>query len=166
MNHADTNPIDDLSYDDMQQLPNLADKIVVAVDGSPESAAALRWARDFVESSGGEIAVITAYAVTLAVTEAPFVHSDMYREADDAATEHVGSLIETTFGHGNVPHLVALGPIEQLVERHCLGSEMIVVGTRARRRWTDRWRGSTTNRITGAVDVPVISVPGGQAHAA
>ena len=45
----------------MTDPPGPPRPILVAVDGSPESAAALRWARDHAAACGHPLRVVTAY---------------------------------------------------------------------------------------------------------
>ena len=56
-------------------------------------------------------------------------------------------------------HVVALGPIERVLDEHAADAALVVVGTRRRRRWYQRLMGSAVNRVTGRLDCPVVSIP-------
>ena len=129
---------------------------VVAVDGSPESRAALQWAVDHAQSTDTTLKVVTAYPQPTAEVEFPPVYVDIYGVA---ASERALEVIESVLGHRDVDHVVAEGAIDTVLVEHSEGASTIVVGTRARRRFWHRFRPSLTNRITGRVESTVISVP-------
>ncbi len=129
---------------------------VVAVDGSPESRAALRWAADHARASGTTLKVVTAYPQPMTEVEFPPVYVDLYGLA---ARERALEVIESVLGHRVVDHVVVEGTIETVLVEHGEGASTIVIGTRARRRLWHRFRRSLTDRITGRVDSTVISVP-------
>lgn len=129
---------------------------VVAVDGSPESRAALQWAVDHAQSTGTTLKIVTAYPQPSAEVEFPPVYVDIYGVA---ARERALEVIESVLGHRDVEHVVAEGAIDTVLVEHAEGASTIVIGTRPRRRFWHRFRPSLTNRITGRVDSTVISVP-------
>jgi nucleotide-binding universal stress UspA family protein len=75
------------------------------------------------------------------------------------STELSQPILVAVFGHNDLDHVVALGPIERVLDDHSHDAAMIVVGTRATDSWLARLRGSVTNRLTGQVACPVVSVP-------
>ena len=129
---------------------------VVAVDGSPESRAALQWAVDHARTTGTTLKIVTAYPQPVTELEFPPMYVDLYGVA---ARKRALEVIESVLGHSEVDHVVAEGPIDTVLVDHAEGASTIVIGTRARRRFWHRFRPSLTNRITGRVDSTVISVP-------
>lgn len=129
---------------------------VVAVDGSPESRAALHWAADHARTTDTTLKIVTAYPQPAAELEFPPVYVGLYGAA---ARQRALEVIESVLGHRNVDHVVAEGTIDTVLVEHAEGASTIVIGTRARRRFWHRFRPSLTNRITGRVDSTVISVP-------
>lgn len=129
---------------------------VVAVDGSPESRAALQWAVEHARATGTALKIVTAYPQPVTEVEYPPVYVDLYGVA---ARERALEVIEFVLGHSDVDHVVAEGAIDTVLVEHAEGASTIVIGTRARRRFWHRFRPSLTNRITGRVDSTVISVP-------
>ncbi len=129
---------------------------VVAVDGSPESRAALQWAVDHARTAGTTLKVVTAYPQPVTDVEFPPLYADLYGVA---ARERALEVIESVLGHREVDHVVAEGAIDTVLVENGEGASTIVIGTRARRRFWHRFRPSLTNRITGRVNSTVISVP-------
>ncbi len=134
----------------------VAGPTVVAVDGSLESRAALEWAADHARSTGTSLKIVTAFPHPLVEVEFPPIYLDLYGVA---ARERALVVIESVLGHRDVDHVVAPGAIETVLASHAEGSSTVVIGTRARRRFWHRLRPSLTNRITGRVSSPVISIP-------
>jgi nucleotide-binding universal stress UspA family protein len=136
--------------------------IVIAVDGRPPSIAALTWARDSLIQPDDRIRIVTAYTSPLIASEVPIRTEDLV-EAHDHARRAARDAVQLVFGsrHADavVDHVVALGPIERVLDTHAAEATLVVVGTRPRRRWRERLRGSTTNRVTGRLNCPVISIP-------
>jgi len=85
------------------------------------------------------------------------------RESAECARSAGEAAIASVFGPSGwrpeIEHVVEAGCIEHLVERHSENATLLVIGSRSRRRLRDRLRPSATNRITGRVSCPVVSVP-------
>ena len=60
---------------------------------------------------------------------------------------------------GSIEHLVAMGPVERVVVDASRDASVVVIGTRSTEGWTAKLRGSLTNRLTGQLTCPVVSVP-------
>lgn len=56
-------------------------------------------------------------------------------------------------------HIVELSTIDDMIDRHGSDAAFVVLGSRFRRRISERLRPSATNQITGRTTCPVISVP-------
>lgn len=148
--------------------------IVVAVDGRPESAQALRWAARQAETTGAGLRVVSAFDQPAVGSDAAGAYWRSYLSARESTQERVGDVIDTVLGDGarlrpDVDHVVAPGVIDHVLADHTHDASMVVVGTRCTRRWSARLRPSLTNRLTGKLDCPVVSVApssGDQAAAA
>jgi nucleotide-binding universal stress UspA family protein len=137
--------------------------IAVAVDGSHESRHALKWAVNHAESHGFVIRVVTAYITPHVALDHPMPIAILDVDAAEIARERAAAAVVDVLGNSTallvVEHVVTSGPIDRVLGDRANGVAMIVVGTRRRRRWWDRFRLSATNRLTGKVDVPVIAIP-------
>lgn len=139
--------------------------IVVAVDGSPPSEQALRWAVEQSASTGQSIRIVTAYSLPIGGVDVPLALFDLNLDAADAARQRASGVLDRVLGDGasaaGIEHLLVAGAIDHALDQHAADAAMVVLGTRSRRRWRERLCSSTTNRITGRLDVPVISIPAG-----
>ena len=151
--------------DDMRTItrdarPNV---IAVAVDGSHESRHALEWAVIHAESHGFAIRVVTAYITPHVALDHPMPIAILDVDAAEIARERAAAVVVDVLGDSTallvVEHVVSSGPIDRVLGDQGEGFAMIVVGTRRRRRWWDRFRLSATNRLIGKVDVPVMAIP-------
>ena len=136
--------------------------VVVAVDGGPASIAALTWARDALIDPTDRIRIVTAYSSPIVASEVPIRTEDIH-DARESAQHAAAIAVRTVFGTDRpgavTEHVVAFGPIEAVLDKHASDVAFVVVGTRRRRRWRERLRGSTTNRVTGRLTCPVVSIP-------
>lgn len=137
--------------------------IVVAVDGRPESAQALRWAARQAEHTGAGLRVVSAFDQPAVGSDAAGAYWRAFLSAEESTEARVGDVIDTVLGDGarrrpDVDHVVAPGVIDHVLADHSHDASMVVVGTRSTRRWSARLRPSLTNRITGKLDCPVVSV--------
>ena len=124
--------------------------IVVAVDGSSESIAGLRWAATQARAELRPVVVVTAYQAA-AVGGHRSARRDARRRAQAAIAEVVGL--------HRVEHHVELGDVLDVLRQWGDRAAMIVVGTRHSDGWRSRFRASVTNRLTGSVACPVVAVP-------
>ena len=144
--------------------------VVVAVNGTTESIAALRWAASTADEANLQLLIVTAFSRTPIGVDAPISCHDLQVDAEASASAGARRAIDAVFGstwgdhperHATRPikHVVDAGSIDSVLDRYGTGAAMIVIGTRLRRHWWHRFRSSTTNRITGAATCPVISIP-------
>ncbi len=141
--------------------------VVIAVDGQRSSIAALTWARDSLIQPDDRVRIVTAYSSPLIASEVPIRTEDLI-DARERAQQAALDAIRLVFG-GQQPgsgfeHVVALGPIERVLEEQTADAALVVVGTRRRRRWYQRLTGSAVNRVTGRLDCPVVSIPDAMFH--
>ncbi len=137
-------------------------RIVVGVDGTAASRQALEWVRNNLLAPSDELCVVTAYQPPHYVAEVAVSTFDP-REAELFARRTAQRSIRAVFGPdeptGGLVHIVEVGSIDNLIDRYGSDAAFVVLGSRSRRRLSERLRSSATNRVTGRTRCPVISIP-------
>jgi len=133
--------------------------IVVAVDGSPESANALKWASTQADATGCKLRIITYYRHYYVAGESAGVSWEQFESTKLSAEARASEVIEDVLGSSDVDHIIALGPVDRVLIDHGRDASMIVLGTRSSFGLRGAVRSSTTNRVTGKVPCPVVSIP-------
>jgi nucleotide-binding universal stress UspA family protein len=137
-------------------------KIVLALDGSAESLAAIPYARELVEREGGSIEAIhvrellmgRAGGQTLNANEDE-VTASVRRAVDELAQAGVSITLDVaTAAAGGPAHVIA-----ELARRS--QADMIVMGTRGRGQVAGLLLGSVTQRLLHLGPCPVLAVPPG-----
>lgn len=138
--------------------------MVVGVDGSAGSAAALAWAAAHAPLLDAEVVVVHSIDVSLAVPPPtvpapPFVLDDELRAGmRDAVHEWCAPLRDA-----GVPHRAelyegnAVGAINQLVAQE--HADLVVVGRRGRGGFAELLLGSVASSLSRHAAVPVVIVP-------
>jgi nucleotide-binding universal stress UspA family protein len=131
-------------------------RIVVGVDGSPHSEAALRWALDLAEARQGELTTVFSWQV-------PFVSIPMAFDRGKLEEEYKQYLVEVVSAvvpRPPVPlqNVVAEGdPAEALlIASH--NASLLVLGTRGRSPFAGMMLGSVSQRCAAAATCPVVLV--------
>jgi len=135
------------------------ERIVVGVDGSEISRAALQWAVD-------EARRRTATVEAIHVLHQPFVYGYAYLaevETDDYAEEAQKVLNEAiaaidTTGVAVEPRVIAGGPSQVLVEA-AKGADLLVVGSRGRGGFSGLLLGSVSQQVAHHAPCPVVIIP-------
>jgi nucleotide-binding universal stress UspA family protein len=136
--------------------------IVLALDGSPESLAAVPYARELVQREGGSIEAIhvrellmgRAGGQTLNANEDE-VTASVQRVVDELAQADVSvTLNVATAAAGGPAHVIA-----DLARRS--NADLIVMGTRGRGQVAGLLLGSVTQRLLHLAHCPVMAVPPG-----
>jgi len=141
--------------EDTTQVP----PVTVAVDGSEESCHALRWAAEQAQVIGTYLRVVTCYSHQYAGGKASRVAWDRFASTKNEATAVAQAAIKKVLGTLDIEHVVTLGPVEAALIDQGADASMIVVGTRSAFAVEPRSYQSTTDRITGRVACPVVSIP-------
>jgi nucleotide-binding universal stress UspA family protein len=139
-------------------------RIVVGVDGSPGSKAALRWAMTQAQLTGATIEAITSW-------QHPVMWGYTYGvpalyEADDLAASAEKSLGETVAemaGHLGQPvdvlsHVVEGHPAE-ILTKAATGAQLLVVGSRGHGTFAGLMLGSVSQHCVQHAPCPVVVVP-------
>ena len=138
-------------------------RIVVGIDGSPGSQAALRWAVAEAQLRGASVEVITAYSMSYVAMNPEFAYQNpealvarvKEMQADAIAEESPGAPDVTI-----VPQVVP-GPAAEALARAAQGAELLVVGSRGRGRVRDLLLGSVSSYVTNHAPCPVVVVRSG-----
>jgi nucleotide-binding universal stress UspA family protein len=137
--------------------------IVVGVDGSEPSKAALSWAREEALLRGCAVRVVYAwFAQPLLVTGAPLVAQDwesLRRSADDFLREFVAAEIGEHEGVDVDGVAVHGSPADTLV-KHAKGAQLLVVGSRGHGGFAGLLLGSVSQQCVHHAPCPVVIVRG------
>ncbi|MEM7286192.1 MAG: universal stress protein [Actinomycetota bacterium] len=132
--------------------------IVVGVDGSDESVAALRWATHHAACVGSRVRAVTAFGAPPPRGASALGYMEEFEVAEAIAATHAGEAIARSGVDQPIERVVAAGPADEVIARHATDAAMIVLGTRDTARWQARLRGSLTSRLSGGAPCPVVSV--------
>lgn len=147
------------------RAPSAHRRIVVGIDGSPESCAALEWAVRDAECTGGEIDAVLAYDSGLAwIDVGSEYESAIVKHSAAHASEELHEVLAAMRPDGNWPvtvhPLVVAGqPAEVLVEL-ARDADALVVGSRGRGAFAGLLLGSVSQRCAERSTCPVVVVPG------
>lgn len=137
--------------------------VVVGVDGSAHSDAAVRWALGEAELRGGEVTAVYAWQMPFVSMPGAFDRDEL----EKAAKEFLIGTLASIERSPAVPlrPLVAEGdPAESLINV-CEGADILVLGTRGRSPFAGLVLGSVSQRCAAAAHCPVLLVKAPQEHA-
>ncbi|MFF9013580.1 universal stress protein [Streptomyces sp. NPDC014870] len=132
-------------------------RVVVGIDGSPASYAALRWAVDYARMAGAGVEAVAAYDVAGGIGwSAPAV--DAALDAEEARRK-LGAEIRDVLGTlHDVPveeHMVRGNAVEALITAS-EGAELLVVGNRGRGGFARLLLGSVSQQCALHASCPVV----------
>jgi len=136
-------------------------KVVVGVDGSPSSIAALRWAVEQAEKTGADVVAVHAWEYPYygdisgsSATPSPEVFIDGARALLDEALQKVD--VPPSL---RVEPVVAEGSASRVLLDGANGAELLVVGARGRGGFLHLLLGSVASQCVNHATVPVVVVP-------
>jgi len=135
-------------------------KIVVGVDGSPNSEAALQWALGEALARGGELRLVRAWQDPYLWTDPEAiaqVHGDIFsgEQAElDAVADHVQAELRRP-----VDREVVIGPAASVLRDEAEHADLLVVGTRGRGGFVGLLIGSVAAQLTNHSPCPLVLVP-------
>ena len=137
-------------------------RVVVGVDGSPSSEAALRWAVQFAEKTGAGVTAVCAWQYP-----AEFIHgitppsSPEVWHPDADARQVLDDTVRTVLGERRPPGFETLAceghPAQVLVEQSA-DAELLVVGSRGRGGFTGMLLGSVSSTCAAHARCPVLII--------
>ena len=141
-----------------------AGAIVVGVDGSTASLAALRWARDEAQRRGAPVVALHAWQPEWATELAAMTGIEHDAALERAAQELVAGAIEATAGVGVEPNPLVVRDVGAgaLVDAS-KDAALLVVGSRGWGGFAGLLLGSVSRRCLHAASCPVVVVGGGAA---
>lgn len=140
--------------------PEPAPQIVVGVDGSEPSKAALRWAARQAALTGGVVEAVTAWQYPQWYGAGPVVAG--FDFADNAAkvlTQAIGEALGADRPVEIRPRVVHGHPAEVLLDA-ARGTELLVVGSRGHGGFTGALLGSVSQHLVQHAACPVVVVRG------
>ena len=145
----------------------MAGKIVVGVDGSAQSAAALRWAAEEATLRSAPLEIVHAWSFVPVATPAdsglvPMAWTDNVELLDvtrQAAEDAAAAQVEEVLGadHGATVSVVEGGPAEALLDA-AKDADLVVVGNRGRGNLAAALLGSTSAKVADSAPCPVVVV--------
>ncbi|MEU9669113.1 MULTISPECIES: universal stress protein [Streptomyces] len=135
-------------------------RVVVGVDGSPTSYAALRWADRYARTIGGVVEAIHVWETPSAAGwSGPATDPDFdLQQARERFAVELGSVFPGERPARLREHLVEGDPSEALIQAS-EGAELLVVGRRGRGGFARAMLGSVGQRCAQHAACPVVVVP-------
>jgi nucleotide-binding universal stress UspA family protein len=131
-------------------------KVVVGVDGSPHSAAALRWAIGEAAEHHGEVLAVLAWQMPFVSIPGAFGRDEL----EQSYKEYLVKTISEAAPSPPVPltSVVAEGePIESLIEA-AKGAQLLVLGTKGQSRYAGLMLGSVSAACAANAPCPVVLI--------
>jgi len=131
-------------------------KVVVGVDGSPDSDAALRWALGEAEAHGGEVIAVFAWQMPFISNPGAFDRAELEQSGKDFLVNRVSAIAPSP----RVPltPLVAEGDAAESLVAASEDADVLVVGTRDRSPLIGAMLGAVSLRVAAAARCPVMLV--------
>ncbi|MFJ3306633.1 universal stress protein [Streptomyces sp. NPDC086549] len=134
-------------------------RVVVGVDGSPDSHAALRWAVRYAGLVGGGVDAVASWELPGAYGwSAPAVDSDFDEETARQALAQELTDVLGAEGAASVRALVVRGNAVDVLLRAAEGAEVLVVGSRGRGGFARALLGSISQHVAQHASCPVVIV--------
>ena len=150
--------------DGMTNTQDRKRRIVVGVDGSEDSVAALRWAADEARAHGADLEVVHAWAIPFAGSDpmmvVPAVRFDL-DELEASARRVIDRTIDEVdlTGIGSVERHAVRSGVTQAILDAAKGADMVVVGSRGLGGFGGLILGSVGHQLTHHATCPVVIVP-------
>lgn len=134
-------------------------RVVVGVDGSPESKAALRWAGAMARRSGAIIDAVTVWSVpvTFGWDSAGLYGIDWHGDAEKSVIVTVDSVFGADRPAGLRTFTLEGDPTHKLIE-HAAGAQLLVLGSRGRGGFKGLLLGSVSSKCAAHATCPVLIV--------
>jgi nucleotide-binding universal stress UspA family protein len=136
-------------------------RIVVGVDGSAPSVAALRWALDEARAHGAEVVAVTSWEMPYAAAGEAGLYvgawsDDLAAEAQRRLDEVVDAMDTTSV---KVHRVLEYGRPAQTLLDHAATADLLVVGARGRGGFTGLLLGSVSQQCVTHAVCPTVVIP-------
>ena len=141
--------------------PSEHGRIVVGVDGSEASLAALRWGADEARRRGLGLHVVTCWSYPMlpwGPYQPPLSGEGFELEARDVAEAAIEKVLEADHDRPDVTIEVLQGPASLRLLALAGGADMLVVGSRGRGGFAGLMLGSVSQHLAEYADCPVVIV--------
>ncbi len=137
--------------------------ILVGVDDSEGSRAAIQWGARAAKGSGCPLVFVQAYADLVHPPVRGFIapEKELRSAAEEIVDRAEAYLASMGWDGGDVERIVQSGPPETLLRDHAENARMVVVGRRGYGGFRDMLIGSTAYRIAEHSELPIVIVPAG-----
>lgn len=134
-------------------------RIVVGVDGSPGSQAALRWAVDEARLRGAALEVVRVWSWPVPYVGPGMAGLDpaLLAEGEEALLEEALSQVDTS--GLDVDRVLVEGPAAHRLIEQAKGADLLVVGSRGRGGFRGLLLGSVSQQVVQHAPAPVVVVP-------
>lgn len=133
-------------------------RIVVAIDGSPSSAAALRWASRQADLTRTPLYAVIAWDIPATYGYVPVVGTlDWEGIARTTLEETIGKTLDTVEAD-RVHRLILRGHPAQVLREIAADADLLVVGCRGHGEFAGMLLGSVSQYLVTHVDAPVVVV--------
>jgi nucleotide-binding universal stress UspA family protein len=141
-----------------------ANTIVVGVDGSPNSEAALHWALAEAERRGADVLALHAWSFppTASIGYVPPTPLGAIRQAATACLEEVVRRASGRYPSVRCEQVVAEGAAGHVLVEAAQGASLLVVGTRGRGGFAGLLLGSVSQQCAHHAPCPIVIVPSGR----
>jgi nucleotide-binding universal stress UspA family protein len=141
----------------------MSGRIVVGVDGSPSSKAALAWAVEQARRTGASVEAVIAWHYPVMVGGMPFAPIGVIESADFGAfaTKVLSDAIAATTepdGPVKVSSVVCEGNATQVLLDAAKGADLLVVGSRGHGGFTEALLGSVSQGCVHHARCPVVII--------
>jgi nucleotide-binding universal stress UspA family protein len=141
----------------------MSERIVVGVDGSPSSKAAVAWAVEQAALTGASVEAVIAWHYPVAVGGIPFAPVGPVDGTDfgDVATRVLSDVIGSTVdpdGPVKVSSVVREGNAAQVLLDVAAGADLLVVGSRGHGGFTEALLGSVSQACVHHARCPVVII--------
>lgn len=137
-------------------------KLVVGIDGSPHSAAALRWAiNDARERDEAEVTVVLAWQVPLVAVPGAFDRAELEQGYKDFLVKTVSDIVPSP--PMPITSLVAQGDTVESLIQAAEDADLLVLGTKGRSSFRGLVLGSVSAACAAYSPCPVVLVREGDA---
>jgi nucleotide-binding universal stress UspA family protein len=148
-----------------EQPPKPERRIVVGVDSSTGSTAALRWALDQARLTGATVEAVAAwhgpamYGYSYGVVPMEFDDASIVTIAEKALVETVAQVMGKREHREQVTTHVMQGPASQVLLEAAKGAQMLVVGSRGHGAFAGMLLGSVSQHCVQHATCPTVVIP-------